>query len=491
MKRLASWPRDGRTNSLADARAFDVVVIGGGVLGTAVAARLAMTTASVCLLEEADDVAEGASKGNAGIATTYYAPPGTLEADLIASSWPRWEDICDRLDVPFSRPGALTVAINDEQVPALAGICDEAVAAGTRAELLTGEQARELEPMLTPQCRGAVHLPDEGLIDPVRLTCGYAELAAANGASIRLSCPAMGFDVSGGQLTAVQTPAGPIRARWVVNAAGVAGGTISALAGGEEVRIWPRKGQYWVLDRAFGSRLRKMVLPVPMPHTRGVQVVPTTNGSALLGPDAQDITDPADKGTDTGSLEALLRLTEQLVPEVSRDYAIKTYAANRAAAEETVRVRPAALRPNLLHVGNRSTGVSSSPGTAERVLGLLRDGGLECQDRPDRVDALPKIRRLLHDPDPESLPEADPRYRQVVCVCEQVTAAEIAAVFNRHVPPRSIEGIRKRTQATGGRCQGSVCMVGVAFLCSLHTGQPPAAIRHGSAGATLGVGSEP
>jgi glycerol-3-phosphate dehydrogenase len=220
-------------------------------------------------------------------------------------------------------------------------------------------------------------------------------------------------------------------------------------------------------------------------------VVPTTNGSALLGPDAQDITDPADKATDPASLQAILRLTRQLVPDVSLDYAIKTYAANRAACEETVRVRPDARRANLFHVGNRSTGVSASPGTADRVLDLLREAGFEGQDRPARVDRLPRVRRLLHDPDPESLPEADPRYRQVVCVCEQVTAAEIAAAFDRHVPPRSVEGIRKRTQATGGRCQGSVCMVGVAFLCSLHTGLPPAAIRHGSAGATLGVGSEP
>src|SRR6202034_604199 len=111
------------------------------------------------------------------------------------------------------------------------------------------------------------------------------------------SCPVLGFDVADGVLTAMHTPAGRVRARWVINAAGVAGGTVSALAGGEEIRIWPRKGQYWVLDRAFGERLHKMVLPVPMPQTRGVQVVPTTNGSALLGPDAQEITDPADKGT--------------------------------------------------------------------------------------------------------------------------------------------------------------------------------------------------
>ena len=166
-------------------------------------------------------------------------------------------------------------------------ICDQAVAAGTRAELITGEQARALEPLITPECRGAVHLPDEGLIDPMRLTCAFAELAASNGADVRLSAPALGFEHADGRLCAVVTPHGRVGARWVINAAGVAAGRISAIAGGEDLRIWPRKGQYWILDRAFGERLRMMVLPVPGIQTRGVQVVPTTNGSVLLGPDAQ------------------------------------------------------------------------------------------------------------------------------------------------------------------------------------------------------------
>lgn len=467
---------------------YDVVVLGGGVLGTAVAARVAMTRTSVCLLEETDDVAEGASKGNAGIASSFYAAPGTVEADMIAASWPRWEDLCGRLDVPFSRPGALTVALDEEQASQLPDICADARAAGTRAELISGERAREIEPLLTEECRAAVHLPDEGLIDPVRLTWAYAELAAANGASIRLSCPAVGFERDGDNLTGVITPLGSIGARWIINATGLAAGQVSALAGGEEIQIWPRKGQYWILDRAFGERLGTMVLPVPMPHSRGVQVVPTTNGSVLLGPDARDTTDPYDKGTDLPSLDAILALTERLVPQVTLDCTIKTYAANRAACEETVRVRPDAQRPNLIHVGNRSTGVSASPGTADRVLELLREAGLGGVDRLDRVRELPKVRRLLSDPDPESLPDVDPRYRQVVCVCEQVTAAEIARAFEGQVPPRSIEGVRKRTRATGGRCQGSVCMAGVAFLCSIHTGLPPQDIRHGPDGATVGIG---
>jgi glycerol-3-phosphate dehydrogenase len=470
---------------------YDVVIIGGGVLGTAIAARLAQARCSVALLEEADDIAEGASKGNAGIATTYYSPPGTLEATLIKESWPLFDDICRRLDVPFSRPGALTVALSDEQAARLPAIHEEAVAAGADAELLSGEQARRLEPLLTPECCGAVHLPHEAIIDPMRLTWAYAELAAANGATIRLSCPAIGFDADGAELTGVITPFGRIGARFVVNVAGVAAGFVSALAGGEELRIWPRKGQYWILDREFGQQMRKLILPVPMPHTRGVQVVPTTNGSALLGPDARDTDDPEDKSTDPDSLAAIVAKCRELVPDLPMSSVIKSYAANRPACEETVRVRFDTRRPNLLQVGNRSTGVSAAPATAELAARLLGEAGLDVAERHNAARSLPRVRRLLVDPDPCSLPEVDARYSQVVCVCEQVTAAEIAAAFAGRLPPRSIEGIRKRTRATAGRCQGSVCMVGVAFLCSLHTGLEPSQIRLGPGTATLGVAREP
>jgi glycerol-3-phosphate dehydrogenase len=226
-----------------------------------------------------------------------------------------------------------------------------------------------------------------------------------------------------------------------------------------------------------------------MPHTRGVQVVPTTNSSVLLGPDAEEIDDPYDKATEGKNLTAILEQTERLVPSVTLECAIKTYAANRAACEETVRVRPDMFRPNLIHVGNRSTGVSASPGTADRVLTLLAADGLDISDRPQCIRSLPKVRRLLLDPDPETLDADDVRYRQVVCVCEQVTAAEIAHALSARVPARSIEGVRKRTRATAGRCQGSVCMAGVTFMCSLHTNLPPAEIRHGPEPATVGIAS--
>jgi glycerol-3-phosphate dehydrogenase len=453
--------------------AFDVVVIGGGVIGTAIASRLSRTKATVCLVEATGDVAEGASKGNAGITSSYYAARGTLDERVISASYPRWEDVCARLDVPFQRVGGLITAVNDDEESRLAAERDEALSCGVRAEILTGDQTRALEPMISEACQAAIWLPDEGIIDPMRLTFAYAELAARNGASIRFSAPVIGFGRDGDRVVSVITPQATIAASYVVNAAGLGMGMVSHLAGGEEFAMTPRKGEYWLLDREFGSRLSHIVFATPLPDTKGIHVVPTTNGTVLLGPSVEDNDRPYDKTTDEATLDYVFERARRLVPSISLDYAIKTFAAVRAASDERIRVRVDHCVPNLVHAGNRSTGVSSSIGIADLVLDLLAGAGLDAADRPDALDAIPPVPRLLRHPEPERLTDVDPRYGQVVCVCEQVSAAEIAAALEARVPARSIDGVRKRTRATGGRCQGSVCMAGVAFMCSLHMRVPP------------------
>jgi glycerol-3-phosphate dehydrogenase len=448
----------------------DVAIIGGGVLGTAIAARLSRTRARVVLLERSDDLAEGASKGNAGIATSFYGAPGTLEAELVNASNPRWESLCASLDVPYRRIGAVLVATDDEQEAALADVASGIAASGARVELLDADDVRALEPLVTPSCRGGILLPDEGIIDPMRLTCAYGELAARNGVDVWLDASVVGLAEG-----VVRTTRGEVSARVVVNASGVEAGRVAALAGGEEIRMWPRKGQYWVLDREFGARMSRLVYPVPGSHTRGVQVVPTTNGSVLLGPSAHDISDPLDKATDLETLDDLFAQARALVPAIAGAAAIKSFAANRPASEETVRIRADAHAPWLIHVWNRSSGVSSSPATADHVARLIGDLGVDVSERGGALSRLPVA-------EPAGMTAT-----QVVCVCEQVSAAKITAALERQVPARSIDGVRKRTQATGGRCQGAYCMAGVAFLCSLHTGDAPHAVR--ASGGTLGVAS--
>jgi glycerol-3-phosphate dehydrogenase len=467
---------------------YDVVVIGAGVLGCAIAAELAISGAAVCVLEKSGDVAEGASKGNAGITSSYYAPPGTLECELVAESNGLWEELCARLGVPYRRIGALTVAFDREGEQALDELEEQVRAAGTKVDRLTGEQARMHEPLLSDQCTSALYYPDEGIVDPMRLTWAYAEIAARNGAVFAFDKPVIDFERSADELTAAVTPHGRVHGRFFVNAAGLGSGEISAAAGGDEIRMWPRKGQYWILDREFGQRMSRIVLPVPTPTTRGIEVAPTTNGSVLLGPDAVDGTDVTDTGTDAAGLADIVAKTQRLIPSLSVEFVIKSYAANRPAADEPVRLRVDGTVRNLVHAGNRSTGVSTSPAFATRVARLLEEHGLELRPRPAAVTGLPPIHRLLLDATPEQHAPADVTDQTVVCVCEQVTAAEITAAVTCAVPARSIEGVRKRTRATGGRCQGSICMAGVVLLTSTLGGVPPGEVGMGSRGGSVGVG---
>jgi glycerol-3-phosphate dehydrogenase len=471
----------GRANRSIEQRA-DVVVVGGGVLGTAVAARLAATTASVCLLEAETDVCEGASKGNAGVAVSYYGPPGTLETELINQSNPGWEQLCERLDVPYRRLGGIMVALTADEAEVLERTVAELAEAGVRGELWTPERVRAAEPLVTDRCVAGLWMPDEGVIDPMALTVAYANLAATNGATVRLGARVTAIDQTEDGSSLVHTRRGTVRARFVVNAAGVGAGTISALAGGEPLTFWPRKGQYAVLDRAFAERLGHIVFCTHSATTKGINVVPTTHGSALLGPTALDLTDPEDKATDAETIDAVIDSAARLVPDIRRDLVMKFFAGNRPASDEQHRLRFDARVPNLLHCTDRSAGVSLSPAAANHALGLLRDAGLDAPDRPDAVAVLPRTPRLRTVADPTPLVREDPLYGQVVCACEHVSAAEISRALTSPVPATSVDGVRKRTGAAYGRCQGSLCAAGITFLTALHTTTGPADVRQTARG---------
>ena len=442
-------------------REYDVVIVGGGVVGCAIARRLSFTTARIALVEAADDVCEGASKGNTGIATCGAdCPPGSLEAELVRRSSPGWEALCASLDTPFRRIGGLAVALTAGQEDALRDLHRDARANGCHAEIVSGERARAIEPMLAAGARAALHVPADGIVDPLRLTIGYAELAARNGVDVHLESPVTGFLADGDRLTHVETPRGTLAAGFVVNAAGIEADTISRLAGGEPFTTWPRQGQYWLLDREVGSRFRAVVRGMPSPAGRGVYCVPTPHGSLLLGPTARDSTDRADRAVDAESLAGILAAARGLVPSLDRGQAIKTFAANRPACDPEYRIGADRNRANLVHAaGIRSTGVSSSPAVAELVHeALARAGAPVLDERRGAVPALEPVPRLFGHPDPAALFALDRGYGDVACPCEQVTAAEVAAALGMRIAARTVAGVRKRTHAAAGRCQGATCL---------------------------------
>jgi len=473
---------------------YDVLIIGGGVLGTAIAAKLSQMTAKVCLVEKMGDVAEGASKGNSGVATSYYDQVGPLSERLTTMSYQRWEDICSRLDVPYKRIGSVMPAFTQEEEALLIPVFNNATGCGVPVKMLTGKQAIELEPMISPACRAAVFLPADGIIDPMRLTIAYAELAAINGVAVRFNSPVIGFETEGDSLVAAITPKRTIRARYFINAAGLYADNISYLAGGEEFRMWPRKGQFWLLDSEFGSKFKHIIWGVTIPESgnKGIHIVPTTSRSLLLGPSSKDIEDRHDTATDKETLSYVFEKTKRMAPAVSLDYATKAFASLRPACEEPFFVRMDHQVPNLLHTVSRSIGVTTSPALSDYVVDILKTAGLALEENLSAINRLPSIPKINYEKDPEKidLSKVGSPFSQIVCVCEQVTAGEIEAALTAHVPARSINGIRKRTGATGGRCQGSVCMVGVAFQCSIHMNCSPEKVPQRDDGVDMGVGYE-
>ena len=473
---------------------FDVAIIGAGVIGSAIADRLSRHDLDIVWFEAEHDVAEGASKANSAIACTGYdMPTGNLESDLARAANPMWEQLTADLDVPYRRVGALALAFDDADTDKLDTVLmKQAAEAGVDAEIVRGRRLRALAGSTAPSAVAAMHVAREGIIDPIRLTIGMARRAVTHGVDLRLNSPVQRFRQDGtGRITHVVTPTDTIAVDLVINAAGVNGDVIAGLAGPETFQMWPRKGEFLLLDRAVGAEVPKILTMVPTEHTRGVLAIPTTNHTVLIGPTATDEEDRSDKTTDAETLDDVWKQATRLVPKMSRTHVIKTFAGLRPAADRTYRIEVSDAVPNLVHaVGIRSTGVSTAPAVAVRVEALVAAVGLELKPSADRAERLPRVPRLaeLDDHAAVTAAAASPAHSMVVCACEHVTVAEIQAACTGPVPACSLDGVRKRTRATAGRCQGAYCQVGVGVILSAHTGSERWDVNSNGPGSSWGVG---
>jgi glycerol-3-phosphate dehydrogenase len=466
----------------------EVAVVGAGVVGCSIAARLSLDDVRVVVLERRHDVAEETSKANTGVADSgWECAPGSLEARLVIRSSAMWEEICDQFDVPFKRCGALSLARSTDELSRLDEIVAAASASGVRVRRLDAAQIPRVAPFVTDRALGAVEVPDEGVIDSLRLTLGYAELAAMNHVQFHFRAPVVGARLNRDRVIELHTPAVTVRPRFVVNAAGLGADAVSRILGGEDFAVWPRRGEYLVVDREVGKSVTRVVTQLPTEHTRGVMVVPTTHGSLLLGPTAIDAEDKSDRGTHEDVLERILEECRALVPSLRREQVIKSFTGLRPASERTYRIEQSERAANLIQACSiRSTGVSASPAIGEYVRDLLRDAGLHASAKAGACTRIPRLPRLSENLDCDLLAR-DELGRTVVCACEKVTALEIHNAFRTAIPARSLSGVAKRTRATWGRCQGSACLSGVSFIASLYLPGEAWRLSHGEFGATLGV----
>ena len=313
----------------------DVIIIGAGAIGSAIARELSKYRIDVCLLEKEADVCEGTSKANSAIIHTGFdAPPGSLEASLVTRSNHLFDEVCRDLDVPFARPGALMVAIDEEQMSLLQknlekgranGVCD--------LKLLNRDDLCKLEPDISPQALGALFIPRESLICPFSYVTALVENACANDVRLLLETKAERILTAGGKVTGVETNRGSIRTKFVINATGLYTDEISETAGVRHFTITPRKGEFFILDKEARGLVNHIILPVPTPISKGILVAPTIDGNLIVGPTADDMKDKADKSTSLNGLQRVMTGAQKLVPAVSRAQAITQYAGLRAAGD--------------------------------------------------------------------------------------------------------------------------------------------------------------
>ena len=456
---------------------YDVAVIGAGIVGSAIARELCGHQLSVALLEARVDVGDVTSKANTALLHSGYdATPGTLESRLVRRGYELLSAYAAQTGIPIERTGALLVAWNQEELDALPALQDKARQNGYDNSLIidAAEVYRQL-PALGPGARGALTVPDESIICTWTATLALATDARRRGTHLLLDHAVDRVEVTEQHTTLHTAHGATVRARFVVNAAGLGADTVDARFGHQRFTVTPRRGELLVFDKLARPLVNRIVLAVPSKLGKGVLISPTIYGNVMLGPTAEDLDDKTATGTSEDGLAFLLDKGHTLMPRLMDEEVTATYAGLRATIDRgDYRIETDLAQRYVLVAGIRSTGLTSSMAVAEHVRDQLADAGLTLTARLDLPDppAMPNLGEAFPRPyQQHDRITADPAYGQIVCFCERVTAGEIRDAFTSTIPPRDLGGLRRRTRAMNGRCQGFFCGAHIQALLDTHTQQ--------------------
>lgn len=444
-------------------------MIGAGVVGAAIARELSRFELRCTLIEAGADVGAGISKANTALLHTGFdAKPGTLESRLVRRGYELLEAYAGRVGIAVERTGALLVAWSQEQLLEFPGIVERSHANGYRAiARVDVDDLYRREPHLGPGALGALEVPDESIICPFTTPLAFATEAVLSGCELRRRTSVTGLTRldDGGFL--VHTTRGELSARVVINAAGLRSDDVDRMAGFERFTVTPRRGELLVFDKLSRPLLEHIVLAVPTATTKGVLVAPTVFGNVLLGPTAEDIERKDDTSCTREGIEHLLSEGTRIMPELVHHEVTAVYVGLRAATEHAdYQVHVHAPEGYACVGGIRSTGLSASMAIAEHVRQGLGDAGLRLEPRSSApMVRMPQIgersARPYAQPDMIAL---DPEYGRVVCFCERVTAGEIRDALRAPVPAVDLDGLRRRTRSTMGRCQGFYCGAAISAM---------------------------
>ena len=462
------------TGALDPNTLYDVLIVGGGIVGCSLARYLSRFNLKIILVDKYCEVGFGVSKANSGIVHAgHHSSPDTLKGQLVVRGNELTEQWCAEVDAPFLRNGELVVATALDEMQVLEKLKAQGESKGVKGlEIWDQERTLKEEPALSTDVVASLVAPTAAVINPYELCFGLIENAVANGVTLALDNPVNSIRPEEEHL-AVETPKGNIRARFVLNAAGVHGDEVAAMAGVGDFKITPRKGEEYMLDKKLKGLIKRIIFPCPKPKTKGILIIPTFDGTLMVGPTALEIEDKYDLSTTTDGFEQVFASVSKIAPIITKRDCIAEFAGLRPAGPGNDFIIGATRTKGFINVAAiQSPGLTAAPAIAEYVAGILKDEGLDLVERDDynpRRESPYTFARETTQRQQERWQD-DPRFGHIVCRCEMVTETDIIHAI--HQGARTLDGVKFRTRAGMGRCQGGFCSWRVMTLLSQELGVP-------------------
>ena len=445
---------------------YDVIIVGAGVTGCAVARFLSAFKGSFCVLERTEDVCSGTSKANSAIIHAGFdAAHGSLMAKYNLLGCRMYPELSKELGFSYKNNGSLVLALSEEDIPKLEALMENGIKNGVEhLEIVGRERLKELEPAVGHVPVAALYAPTAGIVCPFGATIAFAENAFTNGVEFRFNTEVKGLtrseDSEGNSFWIVQTAEGVLRTRAIVNAAGVYSDILHNMVSANKIRITPRRGDYLLLDRRTGGYVQHTVFQVPGKFGKGVLVSPTVHGNTIIGPTAEDIEDKEGVDTTSEGFDDLMEKAGLAFDDLPLREVITSFAGLRAhEARHDFILGEASDAPGFFDcAGIESPGLTAAPAIGKEIAQELAEK-LVLPANPDFNGK----REGFIDPKALDLPELaelikrKPEYGRIVCRCEQVSEGEILDAIRRPLGAKSLDGVKRRVRAGMGRCQAGFC----------------------------------
>ena len=441
---------------------YDVIIIGAGIVGTTIARELSKSNAKVLILEKGIDVSMGATKANSAIVHGGFAEKHeALKGRLCYKGRVQFKKLDEELNFGFRETGSLVISMEDDKEP-----LEKLMANGIKnglddLEIIGPDRIRELEPELTNDVKWALYCKGAGICSPYEMAISMAENAIRNGVTLKLEHQVTGIEKDG-DVFRVSTDKEEFQGKFVVNAAGVYADEISKMVGVNNFKILPRSGEYILFTRGTGDPINTVIFQLPTKYGKGVLVASTYYGNLLIGPDASDEGGKDDTSTHIERVAKIYQQTKELYGKINSKQFIRSFTGIRArSSTDDFIIEETEVKGFINVAGIQSPGLTSSPAIAEMVIGILKDAGLEWEDNnefdPYRkpivtkkpLQPLKDIKQFIELP----LGSKD----RIVCRCEQVREDEIVDALHRGIRIKTVDGVKRRTRAGMGWCQGEFC----------------------------------